>query len=326
MNNFKKIGLSALAGSLVSFSAANAEMTVSGGASVGVTQSNENLASAYYQNDSVKFTYSGTTENGLTVTQYIELDGASIDDKNIKIATDGLGTIAYHAHGGDTVMSGFDDKTPNAYDEPWALAKVDSATGTGADEEVEIINGASGNGIWRYDSPTVNGVTLSAAYLQGTATATEGSAGWVSSYNDFGITVSPDAVEGLTVGYAFGTVEQAATIENDESTLWFTYAYGPVTFGYQSSEVDGQTTNEDDESKAYGITYAVSDDFSIGYGKHEMDHGNKTTDQEATGISASYTMGGVGISLAMNDVENIGGNTATTRDVEAYDLAITFSF
>jgi len=36
MNNFKKIGLSALAGSLVAMSAASAgEMTVSGGASVG---------------------------------------------------------------------------------------------------------------------------------------------------------------------------------------------------------------------------------------------------------------------------------------------------
>ena len=38
MNKFKKIGLSALAGSLVAMSAANAEMSVSGGASIGVSQ------------------------------------------------------------------------------------------------------------------------------------------------------------------------------------------------------------------------------------------------------------------------------------------------
>ena len=41
MNKMKKIGLSALAGSLVAFSA-NAEITMSGGASVGVTSTNEN--------------------------------------------------------------------------------------------------------------------------------------------------------------------------------------------------------------------------------------------------------------------------------------------
>ena len=41
MNNFKKIGVSALAGSLVAMSAHAAEVTMSGGASVAVTSSNK---------------------------------------------------------------------------------------------------------------------------------------------------------------------------------------------------------------------------------------------------------------------------------------------
>jgi len=55
MNKMKNIGLSALAGSLVAFSAANAEVSVSGGASVGVSSANETRASAYYQADSINF-------------------------------------------------------------------------------------------------------------------------------------------------------------------------------------------------------------------------------------------------------------------------------
>ena len=69
MNNMKKIGLSALAGSLVAFSAANAEITMSGGASVGVSSANETRASGYYMGDSINFTLSGETDSGLTITQ-----------------------------------------------------------------------------------------------------------------------------------------------------------------------------------------------------------------------------------------------------------------
>ena len=134
-------------------------------------------------------------------------------------------------------------------------------------------------------------------------------------------------VEGLTLGYAFGEVEETATKSNDESTLWIKYAYGPLTVGYQTSEVDGQTTTEDDEGTAMGISYAVTDDFSVSYGVNEVDLGSATaagTDQEAEGIFASYTMGGVSISVAMNEVKNAGGSTAD--DHEAYDLNVAFAF
>ena len=49
MNNFKKIGLSALAGSLVAISAHAAEVSISGGASVAVSSGDEKGKSTYYQ-------------------------------------------------------------------------------------------------------------------------------------------------------------------------------------------------------------------------------------------------------------------------------------
>ena len=111
--------------------------------------------------------------------------------------------------------------------------------------------------------------------------------------------------------------------------MWVTYTNGPITVGYQSSEVDGQTSTQDDESVAYSISYAVSDDLSISYGIHEVDLGSATaanSDQESAGFSASYTMGGVSISVAMNETDNIAGQTATSADVEGYDLNVAFAF
>ena len=135
MNKMKKIGLSALAGSLVAFSA-SAEITMSGGASVGVTSANETRASSYYMGDSINFTLSGETDSGLTITQKIELEGG-VDNQSTAIAG-GFGTLTYHKHGGSSVMSGWDDMTPSAYEEVWALATYDSATTstTGTNEVV----------------------------------------------------------------------------------------------------------------------------------------------------------------------------------------------
>ena len=75
MNNFKKIGLSALAGSLVAVSAHAAEITMSGGASVAITSGDETGKSTFYQNDSISFTVSGETDGGLSITTSLELDG-----------------------------------------------------------------------------------------------------------------------------------------------------------------------------------------------------------------------------------------------------------
>ena len=324
MNKMKNIGLSALAGSLVAFSAANADVSVSGGASVGVSSANENRASSYYQADSINFSYSGETDNGLTVTQKVELEGAGTDNYSLSVAGD-FGTIAYHGHGGDSVMSGWDDKTPSAYEEVWAYATYDTTT-TGTNDEVVMINGRAGNSLWRYDSPSFSGVSIHASYVQAASAASENDHGDVNSYTDFGIQIAPEMVEGLSIGYATAEVDESATISNDESTLWIVYTNGPISVGYQASDVDGQTATQDDEATLMSISYAVTDDLSVSYGIAEVDLGSSSTDQESKGISASYTMGGVSISVAMNETDNIGGQTGAAYDVEGYDLNVAFAF
>ncbi len=324
MNKYKKIGLSALAGSLVAMSA-SAEVTLSGGASVTFTSTHDSDKTGYGMADSITAKYSGETDGGLTVTTSLELDGganasSSFDNRSISIASEDMGTITFSGHGGDTVMSGFDDMMPTAYEEVFAVTKNKSDAATGAGNLV--IAGQSGDNTWRYDSPTVSGATFSVAYMNADTGTT---AGRISTYSDMGIKISPEAVEGLTIGYATGEYDKSATtLGLDHTTMFATYAYGSFTVGYQDSEVDGPTAAASDESDSWAVSYAVSDDFSVSYGQHEYTSGTDTDVQESSGFSASYTMGGTSIKAAFNSTDNI--RAAASNDEDSFEIAISFAF
>ena len=49
------------------------------------------------------------------------------------------------------------------------------------------------------------------------------------------------------------------------TTMYAKYTYGSVTIGYQVSRSDGPASSNDIDFKAAGITYAITDDFTVGY-------------------------------------------------------------
>jgi len=313
MNNFKKIGLSALAGSLVAFSVNAGEMSVTGSAGMTLSQADETAAAGLAQSDSLTFAGSGETDGGLTVSVSFEIDGdnAGFDDRSFSVASDAMGTLTFSGSGGSSVMSGWDDRTPNAYEEVWT-----GTTGASAD----VVGGISGTNLIRYDSPAMAGLSVSLAYQDAEQTATE------STYTDYGISYSPEMVEGLTLGYAEGEYDTSATLSTDESTMYALYTMGSVSVGYQTSEINAGTTATTDETVSASISYAVSDDFSISYGTHTVDFGDVTTDQESSGFSASYTMGGMTIAGYMNSTDNVAGATTAAADRESYELSLSFAF
>ena len=320
MNNFKKIGLTALAGSLVAFSVSAADWSVSGSAGLSLTSSADTTASALDQNDSVTISASGETDGGLTVSASFELDGgtaadsSSWDNQSFSVGSDALGTFTFSGHGGDSVMSGWDDMVPHAYEESWALT---------AEASDDVVNGISGDNLIRYDSPSISGASVHFAYqdaAQATGTVT------ASTYSDFGIAYSPEMVEGLSVGYGEGSYDTSATVSVDESTMYVKYTMGSVSVGYQVSEIDAGTAANTDETVGMGISYAVSDAFSVSYGSHTVDYGDLTTDQESTGFSASYTMGGMTIGGAINSTDNVGGSTTAANDKDSYEINLSFAF
>ena len=323
--NIKKIGLTALAGSLVATSAYAAEVSLSGGASVAIFKGNDKSKTAYYQNDSITFTVSGETDGGLTITTSLELDGdatggtgGDFDSQSIKISSAEMGTLTFAGHGGDSVIGGWDDVTPSAYEESWALTT--NTSGVAATSANIVLNGGSGNNLWRYDSPSFSGLSVHASYNSASATT-----GRESSYSDIGIMIAPEMVEGLSLGYAVGEFDESATILGvDASTMWAKYAYGPVTIGVQSTDYDAPTAANSDDSNAVGISYAISDSLSVSYGTHTVDIGGATSDQESEGYSVSYTMGGATIAATKNKTDNIRG--AVANDEDSYEINVSFAF
>ena len=328
MNKLTKIGVSALAGSLA-LTAANAiEMSVSGSAGGAFATSDENKKGDFYQFDSVVFSASGETDGGVTVSAKMELDNdnsasnAGMDDRSFSFGTDSLGTVSFHGHGGSSVMGQWDDVTPHAYEEVW--------DGTnGADVRID---GRSGNNLLTYDSPSFSGVVLKLAHVQAADSATAaGNNIDESAYTDFGIQISPEMVEGLTLGYAEAEMDDTATTTIDHSTYFIKYTVGGLTAAYQDHEADGPTATKTDESQSWAVSYAVSDNLTIAYGERDYnddtatDTGN-SLEQNDSGFSASYTMGGMTVAGHMNSNDNVGGASAATADKESYEFALSFSF
>ena len=324
MNKFKKVGLTALAGSLVAVSAQAAEVSLSGGVSVGMYQEAENNKTLFYNNDSVTLSMSGETDGGIAITQTLELDGSSanaggFDNSITTFAMEGLGTITYGRHGASSVIGGWDSIAPTAYEEVWDAVETAASTAN------NVIGGKSGNGLWRYDSPSVSGVTFSASYDSTVAGGTADPS--VSTYSDMGIKIAPEAVEGLEIGYATGEFEETAAIGDvDVSTVYVKYAYGPVTVSYQESEEDATTSANSNDSEEWGVSYAVSDDLSISYGEHTHNDGldSSANNQESSGMSISYTMSGMTIAASFNETANADGSSAEDR--EGYEINLSFAF
>ena len=306
--NIKKIGVSALAGSLMAFSANALEMSVSGGASLTFGDYGGDVTdNAWSSGDGLTFTATGETDGGLTITSKLVLDNGTNDDQTLSIGTDGMGTIMFSALGGSSALGAVDDVMPTAYEEPWF--GVTSPT---------KVDGNAGPGQFTYTSPSVGGATITATYQQADTTRLNSQTSWAVAF-------SPEAVDGLTVGYAVQEDDGAATVV-DDSTMYVKYVYGSITAGYQKSEGDSTTDSADVETEAYGISYAVSDEISVSYGSHTAETPNNSSDkdQEASAVSASYVAGGMTIKASVGSVDNVGGVDATDRDT--YEISMSFAF
>ena len=313
MNKLKKIGLTALAASLVSTSVFAGTMDVTGGASMTFTGGDKNVVgNGWAMNDSITFSGGGEMDNGWNVTATFLLDnsdgaGAQIfDNRSIAIDMDTAGTLEFWGQSGDSVVTATDDKLPNMYEEAWTGA---GSPNTGA---------ATSNMFYYSNAAIVDGLNVMASYTpSGTAE--------VNSSTEFGATYS--GVDGLVVGYATGTDGGAgATSEVDNRNMWATYAYGSVTLGYQTNSSDSKVASADIDYTGMVITYTVTDELAVSYGTSEIDYELNAFDQESTSIGASYTMGSMSLSGVYNTHDNISGSSLASADRNVYELGLSFAF
>jgi outer membrane protein OmpU len=314
MNNLKKVGLTALAGALVSVSANAADLSVTGGASIGLAgEEHQTTGNGWYMNDGITFAASAEMDNGWTVSTSMLLDNSDgtanevIDNRSMTINMGDMGTLTFAADGGSSAMDAIDDVTPNAYDESWALV-------TGADG---AIGGAGGSDIFSYtNSSLMDGLAITAAYTPSDGTVeVESSTSYAAAYT---------GIEGLTIGAGAGE-DNGAAASVDVSTMYVKYAMDAFTVGYQTSEEDSETANSDQDFTAMGISMAVSEELTVALNTTTIDYESSSlSDQESMGISASYTMGSMTFAFAHNTIDNVAGTS--TSDRSGYDLNLAFAF
>jgi outer membrane protein OmpU len=156
------------------------------------------------------------------------------------------------------------------------------------------------------------GVTLSASWTKET-TGTDTSL----------VLISDDLIDGLQLGYGMGTDTSSVTVENDHSTAWAKYTSGMATIGVQSSSIDKASADEDRMHVA--LSLAVNENLSVSYGMSTVDFETASLDdEESSGISASYTMGGMTFAAVMNQTDSVSGTSGT--DKEFKELSVAFAF
>jgi len=319
MNNLKKVGLTALAGALVSVSANAADLSVTGGASISFTGEEQTTkGNGWTMNEGVTFSASAEQDNGwnITVTQVLNSDdnnttagqnNSVFDTRIMTVDMGDTGVLTFAATGGSSVLNAIDDVTPTAGEESW-----DDVTGADA-----IPGGTGGLNMFHYsNSSLMDGLTVSASYTPSDG-ATE-----VESSSDYGIKYT--GIDGLTIGAAAGEDNTAAD-SLDITNLYATYTMDSISVGYQASESDSEATDADKDFSAIGLSYAVSEDMSVSINSSTIEYENATlSDQEAMGVSVSYTMGSMSVSANHNNIDNVAG--IATADRSGYALTLGFAF
>jgi outer membrane protein OmpU len=311
MTNFKKIGLTALAGTLAATAYAQAgSLSVSGTArmeyqSNKVTTSGvDTSADTFSNNGTLTFSGSGELDNGMTASYHQALADGSVTSSNAKLDMGDMGVLGMgdHNHAGIGTIS---DIVPNGGEQPW------DDIGTHGGHEDGVASPHTGD---RLGYTTAGDIKVSIA----SDFAGDGATTSIAISND-------TMVEGLKVAIGIADVQSTATAEDDLETYGFSYTMGSISFGAQKTKVDAETANSDIERDAYGISFAVNENLSIGMGVSdvEYDAAAKSNDEESTEIGATYTSGGMTVGLQNITKDNING---TAVDHEMTELQLTFAF
>ena len=331
MNNLKKVGLTALAGSLVAFSAQAVEMAVSGSAKLTYKNGHGTEVDGNPMGMNTSLVFSGSGEvNGydtnLTIVAADQVGGMSSAALSIDLAD--MGKITFDQGTGAGGISTIDDKTPTAAEEIWD--GIDAVTGT-----ADGLVGGGNSGVFVYAN-SFAGYNLSTQVSKGSRTnnsddANSGTTGGTSW--DFALTTD-SLMDGLSVGAGYGKIANGAQSDvngddTDEHMVAFVnYTIGMVTLGYSEANIDaGAAGGTTEYAQAFGIAANLSDNLSISYGEREVEYakaGAAHVTQDNSGIALAYTMGSAKVTVQQNESDNNGG-TAGTND-ENTEIALSLAF
>jgi outer membrane protein OmpU len=328
--NIKKIGLTALAASLVSVSANAGELSVAGSAKMameGFTGENLDAGTTFSMGNQVTMSGSGELDNGMTVSLSFVLDqgddtktttntsaapsggGAPFDSHSVSVSSDELGTLKLSGEGGASTASSIDT---TAAGDIW-----DNFDGTiGKASGAKVKNTEGGDNSLFYTLPSIlDDLTVNLSYKpQGSSAGSEQGYGFAYT-----------GVEGLTLKYAMTDHETGTgATSGDDTVIMVEYAYGPVTVAASEKDYDVETAS-DQEVSSYQVSYTISDELSVSYGVEEITKAS-SEDAEYSMVSGSYTAGGMTISASVAEAENVAHGTASSEDFDYWSLSASFAF
>ena len=362
MNNLKKLGLTALAGSLAAVSANAGEMSVSGSfnatyvtidGNTGTPASDHGIGLG--NDKDVTFSGSGELDNGWTFSGYTLMKEGSnftISSSALSMTMGSMGTVTTGSgYGGNSTK--YDQQTPTAYEE-----FDDAASQT---LSANIVGSTLDNNSITYTSPSFDlggfSASLDIEYspeATGTSPNDGGSQQAADTGNgrSLGVTI---AGAGLKLGVYGSEVEYDGANANIGDTfegVWYAnYTMGPVSVGYSQSYLDrgldttaataattGKTVGTAGglfETTQMSIAFKVNDDFSVSYGRADDTYDAQSNDKSGTEIAdvdvehkhiaAAYSMGAMSIKAYRSEASNINyDSNGATRTKTEIALGLAF--
>ena len=330
MDKLRKVGLSALAGSLAMFSA-NADVALTGSGEFTYTNAggtSDETGNPFGLSHTISVTGSGEMDNGWSYSVFTGFAGQDLatDSNSLTITMGDLGTFSFDQGVGIAGITTLKNEVPTAYEE----------AGHGVSGSGNSLDGAGNASALGYASPSFGGLSLSLEWhpsVSSTAAQAGGTsgAGETSSNVNYAVTYAPAMVEGLTLAYGASkteTMSSASANDDEEMTMAINYVNGALSLGYQVSEVQSGTANVNGNNvEEYGIAFAVNENLSVSYNQadnEDDDPSGTNVTEDSSGVSVAYTMGSASFRLAANEADNVNGITGQTD--ESMELSLKLSF
>ena len=306
MTNLKKLGLTALAGSLVATTGYAGALDVSGGAKVSYTSGDTTEVSGnpFSMTRDITFSGSGEMDNGMTISYHQLLTAGAFSSSGLKLDMGDAGVLSFangtsQGHG----IGAYEDKMPTAAEQVW-------------DDLDGQANGVlTKNGVNKIGYGTsVGGANVSVDYNK----QEDG-----GSAKSIGVDYSP--VDGAMIFVAMSDEYAGPNSSTDQATFGGTYTTGATTLGIQRTSIDLSGSDNDVDRTHIAASFAVNEDLSVSWGMSTVEfEAASKSDQEDSGFSASYTMGSMSLTAAFNSSDNVGGTSGT--DDEHKEVGLAFAF
>jgi outer membrane protein OmpU len=306
MTNLKKLGLTALAGSLVATTGYAGSLDISGAAKVSYASgdTSETSGNPWSMTRDINFSGSGEMDNGMTISYFQLLSAGSFSSSGLTLDMGDAGTATFmNGTSGGHGIGAYEDKMPNAAEQVW-----------------DDLDGQA-NGVVTFNSANTFGYGTSFAGVNVSANYNKQTDG--GSAKSFGLDFAP--MDNAMIFVAMSDEYAGSNATTDQVTLGGTYTAGAITAGIQRSNIDVSTVNGDADRTHIAASFQVNEDLAVAYGMSTVEFEDASlTDQEDSGFSASYTVGSMSLTAAFNSQDNAGGANGT--DDEHKEIGLAFAF